>query len=136
MMITEYGKARKRSDGYIQITNGEHRGKLLHRLIYESHYGSIPDGMICHHLDHNKENNAPSNLILLTKSHHHSMHNTGVNNPRWGKGKIDAAGGLTFLSAMKQSGKNMSMIAEDLGYTASTPVYQYLKNRSLRWNEI
>lgn len=64
------------------------------------------------------------------------MHNGGCNNPRWGKGRIDLAGGLTFLSAMKQSGKNMSRIAEDLGYTGASAVHQYLKNRQLRWNQI
>lgn len=134
--MTEFGKAAKRSDGYYQITTGCHRGKLLHRLVYEKAYGAIPAGFICHHLDNDKNNNAPSNLVLLTKSHHHSIHNSGINNPRWGKGKIDEAGGVEYISAMKNKGKTMTCIAEDLGYTAPAPVYQYLKNRKLRWNQI
>ena len=63
-METEFGNAVKRKDGYYQISSGEHKGKLLHRLVYESNYGNIPNGFCIHHLDGDKENNAPQNLIL------------------------------------------------------------------------
>jgi hypothetical protein len=60
----------------------------------------------------------------------------GTSHPRWDKGRIDEAGGITFLSAEKNKGMTMTAIADELGYTASVPVFQYLKNRNLRWNEI
>ena len=135
-MKTKFGNAYKRRDGYYQISSGIHQGKLLHRLIYEENFGSIPEGFICHHIDGNKENNDPSNLMLLTKSNHHHLHSYGVNHPRWDNGRIDAAGGLTFLSAAKNKGRTMTSIAEELGYTAAVPVFQYLKNRNLRWNQL
>lgn len=135
-METKYGNAYRRKDGYYQISSGTNQGKLLHRLIYEENFGPIPSNFICHHIDGNKENNDPKNLMLLTKSNHHHLHSNGINHPRWNNGKIDDAGGLTFLSAAKNKGLTMSAIAEDLGYTQAVPVFQYLKNRNLRWNQL
>ena len=135
-METEFGHAYKRHDGYYQITSGIHKGKLLHRLIYESTYGTIPEGFCIHHIDNDKNNNKPENLMILSKRHHHSLHSKGTNHPRWDNGKIDAAGGLQFLSASKNKGMTMSAIADQLGYTQAVPVFQYLKNRNLRWNQI
>lgn len=136
MMETEFGNAYQRKDGYYQISSGVHQGKLLHRLIYEENFGSIPNGFCVHHLDNDKTNNHPSNLILMSKSNHHKLHFNMVNNPRWGNGRIDKAGGITFLSAEKNNGKTMTAVAEELGYTQPVPVYQYLKYRDLRWNQL
>ena len=135
-MMTKFGNGHQRTDGYIQITSGPYKGKLLHRLIYEEVFGPIPKGYAIHHIDGDKTNNNPSNLMLLTKSNHHSLHMKGTSHPRWDKGRIDEAGGITFLSAEKNKGMTMTAIADELGYTASVPVFQYLKNRNLRWNEI
>ena len=96
-METKFGKAYQRKDGYYQISSGANQGKLLHRLIYEENFGSIPNGFCIHHLDNDKNNNNPSNLILMSKSNHHKLHFNMVNNPRWGNGRIDAAGGISFL---------------------------------------
>lgn len=135
-METKYGNGHQRTDGYIQITSGPHKGKLLHRLIYEEVFGSIPKGFCIHHKDGDKTNNNPSNLMLLTKSNHHKLHMQGTNHPRWDNGRIDKAGGLAFISAEKNKGKNMTRISEELGYTAAVPGFQYLKNRGLRWNQM
>ena len=135
-METKYGRVYQRKDGYYQVSSGPNQGKLLHRLIYEDAFGPIPEGFCVHHQDNDKENNAASNLMILSKSNHHKLHCRGVNHPRWDNGKIDRAGGLSFLSVEKNKGKTMSSIAEELGYTAAVPVYQYLKNRNLRWNQI
>jgi hypothetical protein len=48
--------------------------KRLHRYVYESVYGEIPDGYQVHHTDHDKNNNEPDNLELLTKSEHMQRH--------------------------------------------------------------
>ena len=135
-MITEFGKAYKRKDGYYQISSGENQGKLLHRLIYESVFGPIPEGFHIHHLDGDKSNLDPSDMILLSKSNHHKLHFNMVNNPNWGKGRIDAAGGVTFLSAEKNKGKTMQEIADELGYRNVSSVFHYLDKRSLRWNQL
>ena len=137
-METKYGHVYQRKDGYFQVSSGINQGKLLHRLVYEEHYGSIPKGFCIHHLDNDKTNCNPENLMLLRKSNHHKLHFNMVNNPRWGKGRIDKAGGVSFLSAEKNKGMTMQEIIKNLGYSTNTVaiVHQYLKNRGLRWNQI
>ncbi|MDO5818756.1 MAG: HNH endonuclease signature motif containing protein [Methanobrevibacter sp.] len=136
MISTRFGNAYQRKDGYYQISSGINQGKLLHRLVYEDAFGPIPEGFCVHHRDNNKENNAPDNLMILSKSHHHKLHMKGTNHPRWDNGRIDHAGGINFLSAEKNKGKTMSCVADELGYTQCVPVHQYLKNRNLRWNQL
>ena len=136
MMITPYGNAYQRKDGYYQISSGEHKGKLLHCLIYEENYGPIPEGFVVHHIDGLKTNNECNNLMLLSKSNHHKLHMSGSNHPLWNTGKIDKMGGLTFLSAEKNKGKNMVNVSEELGYSSSSTIFHYLDKRGLRWNEI
>ena len=136
VMKTKYGNGHQRTDGYIQITSGPYKGKLLHRLIYEEVYGPIPKGYTIHHIDGDKTNNNPSNLMLLTKSNHHKLHFNMINNPRWGNGRIDAAGGVSFLSACKNKGMTMQQITDELGYKSVSTVSQYLKYRDVKWNQI
>ena len=137
-METKYGNGNQRTDGYIQITSGPYKGKLLHRLIYEEVYGSIPKGYAIHHIDGDKTNNNPGNLMLLSKSNHHKLHMNKTNHPRWDNGLIDKAGGVNFLSAEKNKGRTMQEIVDDLGYSSNSVavVFQYLNNRGLRWNQL
>lgn len=60
-----------RDDGYIWVkikeTNPSRFGWIQkHRLIYEQHFGSIPEGYQVMFKDQNKLNMDPSNLILVT----------------------------------------------------------------------
>ena len=135
-MITEFGNAYKRKDGYYQISSGINQGKLLHRLIYEENFGPIPEGFHIHHLDNDKNNNALENLVLISKSNHHKLHFNMINNPNWGNGRIDAAGGVSFLSASKNKGMTMQNIADELGYSNVSSVFHYIDRRGLRWNEL
>lgn len=48
--------------------------KRLHRCVYEAANGKIPDGYQVHHVDHNKGNNEPDNLVLLTAEEHSKLH--------------------------------------------------------------
>ena len=65
-----FGKTK--SGHYRKIFN-EHL--FLHRYVYESHYGKIPDGdYVIHHKDFNKDNNDISNLQLLTRGEHTKIH--------------------------------------------------------------
>lgn len=50
----------KNNSGYIMC-----KGKLLHRIMWETFNGEIPDGYEIDHIDANKENNALSNLQLI-----------------------------------------------------------------------
>ncbi len=136
MISTKFGNAYKRKDGYFQISSGVNQGKLLHRLIYEENFGPIPEGFHIHHLDNDKNNNALENLVLISKSNHHKLHFNMINNPRWGNGRIDKAGGVTFLSAEKNKGMTMQAIADELGYSNVSSIFHYIDRRGLRWNEL
>lgn len=136
MIKTEFGNGRIRNDGYIQITTTENKGKLFHRLVYEKHYGSIPEGFCVHHINGDKTDNTPENLMLLSKSHHHRMHMQSTNHPGWNKGKIDAYGGINFISAEKNKGKTMQDIADECGYKNVSSIFHYLDKRGLRWNQL
>lgn len=48
--------------------------KLLHRSNYERTYGDIPDTWVVHHVDMNKLNNDPKNLIALPDAFHSRIH--------------------------------------------------------------
>lgn len=54
----------------------QHRGKRLHRAVYEYFYGKIPKGYDVHHIDENRSNNNVENLELLIRSKHHHLHMT------------------------------------------------------------
>lgn len=133
---TEWGTARLRKDGYYYISTKEHNGALLHRLVYEKHYGPIPKGFVVHHKDGDKSNFDIRNLILLSNNNHHSLHMRGINHPRWNNGKIDKLGGIEFISASKNKGMNMQDIADECGYSNVSSVFHYLRHRNLSWNEI
>lgn len=54
-----------------------HKRIKLHRFIWEQHNGSIPDGYIVHHIDHDKSNNEINNLCLVEWGKHTTHHMTG-----------------------------------------------------------
>jgi len=83
---TKFGSAYL-DNGYYRIgTRNEHRGKLLHRLIYEDHHKVTlsPQDEI-HHIDRDTQNNSIDNLELLTKAEHSRKHMQGKDNPMYGK---------------------------------------------------
>ena len=49
------------------------KGMFIHKIRAHTHYG-WKQGLDIHHLDHNKMNNALSNLVYLTKSEHAKIH--------------------------------------------------------------
>lgn len=66
-----------KSGKYLRVTlskNGEKNRESVHRLVYESFCGEIPEGMEVDHIDGNKLNNKVENLRCVT-------HKENVNNP-------------------------------------------------------
>jgi hypothetical protein len=65
--------------GYLQFTasiaNGEHAGRLLHDVIAEWLYErKLVKSEHVHHIDGNKLNNNPENLLIMTASDHVRFH--------------------------------------------------------------
>lgn len=57
-------------NGYVYITlviDGKKQNKYVHRLVAEAFIGDIPKGYVINHIDHNKNNNAVSNLEIITQ---------------------------------------------------------------------
>lgn len=49
---------------------------LEHRLVAEQKYGrKLTSSDIVHHIDGNKTNNNPENIVVLTRSEHAKLHN-------------------------------------------------------------
>lgn len=76
------GGIRLGNDGYLEVVkpdwmSGKHRYTHYHRMIYclwNNGMNSLSSDIDVHHVDHNKMNNEPSNLIALTKSEHSRLH--------------------------------------------------------------
>lgn len=66
---------RTNSRGYIEITRGPNKGRLLHDVIMEIRLGRPlqPDECV-HHIDHKPSNNCDDNLALMTKTGHSRHH--------------------------------------------------------------
>lgn len=78
------GKGRSvKPNGYVEITMGENKGRGEHVVVMEGIIGRRLFHNECvHHIDHDKTNNHPSNLMLMTKSEHASLHATENHNGR------------------------------------------------------
>lgn len=69
------GTEKKLSDGYVWVKVNDLRKvkkkvnwKMKHRLLYEKHYGEIPDGYVVIFLDGDKDNFAISNLAAVSRN--------------------------------------------------------------------
>lgn len=79
-------KPQKNNSGYYTIglsVSGNVTKKLIHRLVWETFIGIIPDGLEINHKDEDKSNNQLSNLELLS---HKENCNFGTRNDRAGDG--------------------------------------------------
>lgn len=76
-------------DGYLEVCLsivdefGQHKRiyRRVHRLIWETFNGPIPDGLTIDHIDSNKQNNCLSNLRLLTREENASIANKNKPSP-------------------------------------------------------
>lgn len=63
------------SNGYVEYTTGEHKGRSVHVVAMESRLGrKILKDEVVHHIDNDKMNNDIDNLALMTRSAHTRLH--------------------------------------------------------------
>lgn len=67
------------ANGYIVYSYGVSLKLYEHRIVAYSAYGEIPDGYHVHHADGNINNNAASNLTILSQLEHIQAHHPRVN---------------------------------------------------------
>ena len=61
------------TDGYREFQKNNRR-ILEHRLVWENIHGPIPKGMVIHHINGIKLDNASNNLCLMSQSEHLKLH--------------------------------------------------------------
>ena len=73
--VDDYIFRRDKKTGYYLSTKaiGKKR-KRLHVYVWEKEHGEIRKGYQVHHIDHDKGNNEPDNLALLTVKEHRQIH--------------------------------------------------------------
>ena len=79
----KYLKSDLDKDGYYRIIlskNNKKKTFQFHRLIYEAHFGTIPEKMLIDHIDMDKQNNNIENLRLATLSQNMWNSKTKKNN--------------------------------------------------------
>lgn len=82
------------SRGYLEYTQGDLEGRLVHVIKMEKHLGrGLLRGEVVHHIDGNKTNNDDNNLALMTNSSHARLHRlqdaaAGIVRPRSYDGKF------------------------------------------------
>ena len=70
-------KDRIKENKYILIRNSGDT-KQEHRIVWESHYGTLSDDVVVHHINGIKSDNRIENLIAITKSSHKLLHNQAL----------------------------------------------------------
>lgn len=68
----------------------QHKGKRLHRAVWEHHNGEIPKGYHIHHKDKDRGNNSIENLELVKSNDHLSRHMTPEKR-EWAKQNVKKA---------------------------------------------
>lgn len=62
-------------DGWVEYTRGPHKGRGVHCVVAEELLGRpLRPGEVVHHIDFNRSNNTPTNLMVLTNSEHIRLH--------------------------------------------------------------
>lgn len=104
----------KMPNGYLQVQvydGGKRICCSAHRLVWYYQNGRIPSGKIVHHIDGDRGNNNPSNLMLMT----HSEHNLYHSHVPWNK------------NSKNQKADNSFDVAEWHSRTVATKTANYLK---------
>ena len=94
--------------GYRFVCQGGKK-RALHRVIVEESLGrTLGTDEVVHHVDHDRLNNAPDNLVVLSRSEHTRLHRR-VASKRWSPEEKERAGELY------EAGMSIDEVARALG---------------------
>lgn len=73
----------KRTGYYLAAKKGaDGRRKRLHVAVYEGEVGPLAEGMCVHHVDGDKRDNEPQNLVAMSASDHSKLHGAAMSDER------------------------------------------------------
>jgi hypothetical protein len=144
--LLKFGTTRKVNGYYIAHFSKDNKAKcfLVHRLVYETFVGKVPDGLQINHKDEDKHNNRLDNLEVVTPSEnirYGSASKRGATTrkeryPEWSvqlrKPCINETTGIKYVSASEAArqtgGKKNSIINACLKYrkTYRGQIWSYL----------
>lgn len=82
----------------------------IHRYLMKEHlerwadvFGCEPDDLIVHHIDEDRSNNVPDNLMVLTDMAHKNLHNAGLKDEERARKISEARMGMEFSDEHKQN---------------------------------
>ena len=105
----------------------------VHRLILETHVGYRLKGLVCRHLDGNKQNNAIANLCWgsqLDNIHDQELHGTKYHGARHHLAKLDDQS-VARIRQLCASGVSQSAVARQFNVSRYC-VWNYVHNKSRR----
>lgn len=74
LQLLKLGKNNNRASTHLLFNvsrNSKHKTKFVHVMVWQSYNKkNIPDGYVCHHINHDSYSNQIQNLILLPKEEH------------------------------------------------------------------
>jgi len=71
------GAPHKDQAGYMVFTSGPYAGRREHTVVAEKAFGKpLPAGVVVHHVDEDKANNYPSNLVICQSHAYHFLLHT------------------------------------------------------------
>jgi len=70
-------------DGYVYVQNNKKK-KMLHVLVAEKALGkTLPKGAVVHHVDGNRKNNEPTNLVVCPNQAYHLLLHKRMRDNAW-----------------------------------------------------
>ena len=105
-----YLKLNLKINRYYRVTlskNSKLKEFLLHRLVYEAHFGTIPEKMCIDHIDNDRQNNNIENLRLATYSENNMNSKTYKNNLSTGYKNIRLTKNNTYQVSINKNKKTV-----------------------------
>lgn len=97
--------------GYERITYPIRlKGEYIHRYLMKPHlerwarvFGCSSDDLIVHHIDEDRSNNVPDNLMVLLDEMHKNLHNAGIDDSERRRKISEARMGMTFSDEHREN---------------------------------